>query len=76
MQIAEGGDLSVTTIAPVCAVRVVELTDKGIVLTQLKGARITFNGKSWRVENRQTRPSPAGEMIGEVFLILTEDNNG
>lgn len=76
VQIAEGGDLSITTIEPACAVRTAELGTKGIDLTQLKGGSITFNGKAWRIENRQTRPSPHGEMIGEVYLILTEDDNG
>lgn len=76
VEIAEGGDLSVTTIAPACAVRTAELAGKGVALTALKSNRITFNGATWRIENRQTRPSPAGEMVGEVYLILTRDDDG
>lgn len=75
VQIAEGGDLSVTTIVPACAVRVTELTAKGIDLGKLRGSRLTMNGAAWRVESRQMKPSPAGEMAGEVYLILIEDRD-
>jgi hypothetical protein len=65
-------DLSMLTILPACAVRAAELVANGIALSALKGSLITFNGNVWRIENRRAVPSPAGELVGEIYLILIE----
>lgn len=72
IEVDMGGDVTMNTIKPACAVRVPELTSEGIELSQLRGGHITFNSKRWRIENRIARPSPAGEMSGEIYCILTE----
>lgn len=69
------GDVSVTSVKPACAIRVKELTARGIELDQLRRARIAFNGNTWRVENKMLKPSPAGEALGEVYLILIQDRS-
>jgi hypothetical protein len=66
------GDVTMQTIFPACAVRTAELVANGIALSALKGSRITFNGNVWRIENRRAVPSPAGELVGEIYLILIE----
>jgi hypothetical protein len=66
------GDVSMLTILPACAVRAAELVANGIALSALKGSLITFNGNVWRIENRRAAPSPAGELVGEIYLILIE----
>jgi hypothetical protein len=77
MDFTIGGDVSMMSTKPACVVRVAELTANGIALNKLGGSRIVFNNKTWRIENRSPRPSPAGEMAGEVSLILIEDvDNG
>jgi hypothetical protein len=75
VEISAGGDLSVITIEPACAVRAAELAERGVELTALKGSHITFNGGTWRIENRRPKPSPAGEGEGEMFLILIKDDD-
>jgi hypothetical protein len=66
------GTLSMVTISPACAVRTAELVANGIALSALKGSLISFNGNVWRIENRRAAPSPAGELVGEIYLILIE----
>ena len=68
-------DVLMSTIHPVCAVRATELVAQGIALSGLKGSTIVFNGTTWRVENRRAKPSPNGELDGEIYLILTEERN-
>lgn len=67
-----GGDAAVNTIKPACFVRQVELSQRGISVSGLKGSQITFSGKTWAVENKLPRPSPSGEDTGELMLILVE----
>jgi hypothetical protein len=66
------GTLSMVTILPACAVRTAELVANGIALSALKGSLISFNDTVWRIENRRAAPSPAGELVGEIYLILIE----
>jgi hypothetical protein len=77
VEVTLGGDVSMMTIKPACVVRTAELAANGIEFGKLGGSRIIFNGKTWRIENRLPRPSPAGEMSGELYLIVIEDvDNG
>lgn len=72
IEVESGGDIAVNTFRPACAVRAVELTAKGIALSDLKDAEITFSGKTWTIENKLNRPGPSGLSTGEFYLILTE----
>lgn len=67
-----GGDVTMMTIKPACVIRTAELSANGIALSKLGGSTIAFNGKTWRIENRLPRPSPDGEMAGELYLIVIE----
>jgi len=71
-----GGSVAMPTIKPACAVRVADLTGHGISLDEIKGSLIAFNAASWLVEGKMFRPSPLGEMEGEVYLLLIEDRDG
>lgn len=63
--------LSVPTIAPAAAARVAELTAIGVPNVQdLIKRVITFNRASWSIVNIQPKPTPEGEDVGEVYLIL------
>ena len=77
IEVTVGGDVSMMTIKPACVVRTAELAANGIAFGKLGGSKIAFNNKTWRIENRLPRPSPAGEMSGELYLIVIEDvDNG
>lgn len=68
----QDGGVEISTVRSACAARAHELVDKGIDVSSLDGSQITFNAKTWRIEQRITRPSPSGEAIGEIYLTLTE----
>ena len=65
-----GDKITVSTILPAAMVRVSELTAAGVSASDLRGATITFNGKSWSIMRHEYRPSPNGEADGELLLIL------
>jgi hypothetical protein len=60
----------VETISPAAAVRAGDIAN--IDKADLHGATLEMNGKTWTVENHAFRPSPNGEVDGEILLILTE----
>ena len=60
----------VQTIKPGACLRVGELTDNGVSVDQLPNARLQMNGFVWNVTSYRMRPSPQGELDGEVLLIL------
>jgi hypothetical protein len=53
---------------------VIELTEKGVLLADLDEGSIALNGKPWRIKTHLLKPSPEGELAGEVYLILIEEN--
>lgn len=61
------------TVRPVAAVRVSELTKRGVERVMLPGATITLNGATWRIDADQPKPSPRGEQAGELYLLLLEE---
>lgn len=61
------------TIRPAAVIRASDLATLGVATTALKKAVLTMNGKEWRVENHQFRPSPRGEADGEIWLYLIEN---
>lgn len=71
VEVEFGGDVAVATIKPACVVRTIELSTQGVDTTKMKGGQITFNGATWKIENKMPRPGPSGESTGEVMLLLT-----
>lgn len=72
VEVSIGGNVSMPTIKPACAVRAHELTDKSVALDDLKNGLITFNDETWRIEGKMFKPGPAGERHGEIYLLLIE----
>lgn len=69
----EGFGPELNTIRPAAVLRISELSGSvEVPLAELTGGIITFNGKTWRIESYQLRPSPGGEADGEVWLFLIE----
>lgn len=69
------GKLGIQAIKPACSLRGRELTANGIAPADLKDGTITLwpdtpDERVWRIENYSVKPSPNGEMAGEVQLIL------
>ena len=60
----------IDTIRPVALVRTRELETAGILVTDLPEGTIALNGGTWRIKSYQPRPSPMGELDGEIMLIL------
>lgn len=60
----------IDTIRPVALVRARELEAAGILVSDLPEGTITLNGATWRIKSYQPRPSPQGEVDGEIMLIL------
>lgn len=68
----EGDGPDVQTILPAAVIRVAELTAKGVTARQVIRAILEFNGKRWRVKTYRPKPSPKGELDGELFLLLED----
>lgn len=58
------------TVLPAAAVRYGELVEKGVEAKELVGAIVMMNDVAWECNNYKMRPSPAGELAGEVYLLL------
>lgn len=65
--------VKIETIVPAAKVRVVELTENDIALTDLPQGQITFNGSTWRIKSYKPMPSPNGESDGQALLILLDE---
>ena len=63
-----GGPGQVETIRPTCRVRASEIA--GIDVGDLPDGTVSFNGQTWIIKATQMRPSPEGELAGEVMMIL------
>ena len=44
----------------------------GVGLDDLDGGSIAFNSKTYTIETHVVKPAPTGELLGEVYLIMTE----
>lgn len=69
------GKSGLQAIKPACSVRGRELTANNIELPDLKDGTIrmwpdTVDEKTWRIETYSVKPSPSGNLAGEVQLIL------
>jgi hypothetical protein len=72
------GKFGIQTIKPCVSVRASELTAAGLIPSDLSGGLIilrpnTHQQRSWRIEGYLLKPSPAGELAGEVQLTLLRD---
>lgn len=69
-----GDGVQAQTIRPAAVARIPELTALGIGIERFmeEGTKITFNGFTWNIETTRNRPSPNGELDGEVFMFLSE----
>lgn len=68
------GAMDIWSLRPAAIVRMQDLTDQGVTLSEIDGARIGFNGKSWLIDSHYMKPSPHGEASGEVMLFLTDES--
>jgi hypothetical protein len=74
VEVATSGSFDVLTIKPAAAVRVRELAALGVALADLDESTLSLNGRLWRVRSHMLKPSPKGELEGEVFLILSDED--
>lgn len=74
VEVATSGAFDVLTIKPAAAVRVHELATLGVGLDALDESTLLLNDRLWRVRSHMLKPSPKGELEGEVFLILSDDD--
>jgi hypothetical protein len=65
-----GAPGQVETVRPTCRVRLSELDVAGIDVGDLPDGSISFNNQSWIIKATQMRPSPEGELAGEIMMIL------
>lgn len=68
----DAGSVELRTISPAAVARVSELNDNGVVIADINGSILVFNGKTWRVESVAFHPSPNGESDGELWMFLIE----
>jgi hypothetical protein len=69
------GKLGIQSIKPVVSVRASELTAAGLIPSDLSGGSLILRPNTpqescWRIESYALKPSPAGELAGEVQIIL------
>lgn len=68
----EGVGMEVQTIRPAAVVMSADVAAAGLTAEDIDSATLTMNGKTWRVEACQPRPSPMGKDDGELYCFLTE----
>ncbi|MEK9752512.1 MAG: hypothetical protein VW338_04775 [Rhodospirillaceae bacterium] len=71
---AVGDGVSLETVRPVAAVRMAELDALGVSRAALAGAVLAINGNDWHVKDVMQKPAPAGEHVGEFYLILMDED--
>lgn len=72
VEIPTKADSEMQTMLPAAIVRMVEITAAGLSRAAVKDAALLMNGKNWVVDSSLPKPSPAGELDGELYLILSE----
>lgn len=68
----EGHGAAVSTVRPTARVRAAALAAASLANTDLDGASLLLNGRTYRVDSYEPRPTPNGEGQGEVRLFLIE----
>lgn len=66
------GEITVESMKPVYAVRMVELTANGLTRSDLNQSQLTVSDVTWTIEATKPVPSPNGEADGELHMILLE----
>lgn len=61
------------TIRPAACVRMSELTAAGIAHADLETGSLALPAKTWRIHSHMLRPTPDGELKGEVILFLMDE---
>ena len=64
----------VNTIRPAACIRMVQLTEAGIAHADLDGGSLALTDKTWRIHSHLLRPTPDGELKGEVILFLLDES--
>ena len=62
------------TIRPAACVRMSELTAAGIAHAELETGTLALPDKTWRIHSHMLRPTPDGELKGEVILFLMDES--
>lgn len=60
------------TLAPACIVRYKELTAAGVTAADLPDSQVIFNDFVWEVTSTKPKPTPRGELDGELYLFITQ----
>jgi hypothetical protein len=72
--LATDTDAEYQSVVAVAVVQMTALADAGLVAdTDLDGGTITLDGKAWTIKQHRLKPSPEGELRGEVVLILSDE---
>ena len=62
------------TIRPAASIRMSQLTDAGIAHAELDNGSLALTDKTWRIHSHLLRPTPDGELKGEVILFLLDES--
>ena len=68
-----GDHVGIKSIQPAAVVLATSIAENGLTREDLEGAILEMSEKLWRVKATLPKPSPAGEALGEIYLILEED---
>lgn len=68
--------VGVTTVRPGAVIKISEMVEKNIAVSDLNGASLELNGRTWQVKAAMPRPAPEGASVGEYLLVLMEANDG
>lgn len=61
-----------TSIRPAAVCRMADLSELELTPSDLRNASLSINGASWTVISYYPKPSPMGELDGELYMIFTE----
>ena len=62
------------TIRPAVCIRMSELNTANIAHAELDGGSLAMTDKTWRIHSHLLRPTPDGELKGEVLLLLMDES--
>jgi hypothetical protein len=68
------GQVGVTSIRPIAAMRASDLVALGLPHSELDGGALRFGEGRWHIDYIMERPSPFGAADGQVWLILSRDD--
>lgn len=71
LEVSEQNNLQ--TIRPAACLRMSQLLELGIQHPDLVGGSLELNDKVWRIHSHLLRPTPDGELKGEVIVFLLDE---